>query len=201
MIAIIESIGNIKSITHALDFLKTDYIVTAHADDLAHANKLILPGVGHFKEALTRLKQSGLMECIRNEVLVNKKPILGICLGMQLFFDKSYEDGEHEGFGFIPGVVHALNDRPCQLPIPHMGWNDIWVKPSKLLCGIPTGECFYFVHSYAVQCDAKYVCGTTQYGEEIVAAIEDGNIYGTQFHPEKSQASGIEILRNFATLC
>lgn len=202
MIVIINNnMGNIKSVSRALDVLKIDNVISADPEEIKKASKLILPGVGNFSEASKRLKESGLMDLIKSEVLEKKKPLLGICLGMQLLFEKGFEDGESEGLGFIPGSVRPLSERPHKLPVPHMGWNDLIVKPSKILQGIPTGECFYFVHSYEAKCDKQYVCATTDYGEDVVAAVEFENVYGTQFHPEKSQASGIQILRNFANLC
>lgn len=202
MIAIINNnMGNIKSVSRALDLLNIDNIITSDPEEIKRADKLILPGVGNFSEASKRLKQSGLMDLIKIEVLEKKKPLLGICLGMQLLFEKGFEDGESDGLGFIPGAIKPLNERAYKLPVPHMGWNDLKVKSSKILTGIPTGECFYFVHSYEAKCDSKFVCATTDYGEDVVAAVEFENVYGTQFHPEKSQAAGIQILRNFATLC
>ncbi|HXH73882.1 MAG TPA: imidazole glycerol phosphate synthase subunit HisH [Bacteriovoracaceae bacterium] len=202
MIAIINNnMGNIKSVSRALDLLGAENIITSDVNEIKQASKLILPGVGNFAEASRRLRQSGLMDLIKSEALDNKKPLLGICLGMQLLFDKSYEDGENEGLGLIPGMVKSLSDRPHKLAVPHMGWNDLKVKESRLLKGIPTGECFYFVHSFEAKCDSKYISATTEYGEDVVAAVEHDNIYGVQFHPEKSQASGIQLIKTFVTIC
>ena len=200
MIVIIDNqMGNIKSVSRALDFLGVKNTISSDPEVIKTADKLILPGVGNFSEASKRLKQSGLMEIIRE--YCQEKPMLGICLGMQLLFETGYEDGKNEGLGLIPGHVSHLSERIGDLPIPHIGWNDIAVKDSKVFQGIDSGSCVYFVHSFEAITDEKYISAKTNYGNDVVAAVENGNVYGAQFHPEKSQTVGIKILKNFIELC
>lgn len=201
MITIIDiQIGNIGSVTRALKFLKCKYNVTDKKEDIETATKLLFPGVGSFAEASRKLESSGLKEVIQHQVRVKKTPILGICLGMQLFAKEGFEGGRHEGFDFIDASVQLIEAKKYHLRLPHMGWNDIKGDKLKLLNGIPEDACFYFVHSYAMKLNESIPHATTEYGENVVAMVEKDNIYATQFHPEKSQEQGLKILKNFIEL-
>jgi glutamine amidotransferase len=201
MITIIDiQIGNIGSVTRALKFLKCKYIVTDKKEDIEAATKLLFPGVGSFAEASTKLESSGLKEVIQHQVLVNKTPILGICLGMQLFAKEGFEGGRHEGFGFIDAKVEMIEAKKYNLRLPHMGWNDLSGNNLRLLKGVPENACFYFVHSYEMKLNESIPHVTTQYGTNVVAMVEKDNIFASQFHPEKSQEHGLRILKNFIEL-
>jgi len=201
MIVVIDNkMGNIRSVTNALSVLGAEYIVTQQPSDLAKADGVILPGVGHFQKAMFNLNQAGFTEEIVNYSKLGK-PLLGICLGMQLLFDSSEEGGSQRGLSLIEGKVLSLKKRVNNLAVPHIGWNDLKIKKSILLGGVSDGDCAYFVHSYAVSTVEQNVIATTDYGLDIVAAVEKGHIYGVQFHPEKSQSSGLKILGNFIKLC
>ena len=188
MIAIIDyGVGNLFSLKSSLDAIGADCIVTADETVLRSADKILLPGVGAFEDAARKLRESGLSDLIR-ELAAGGKPLLGICLGMQLLFEKSYEYGEHEGLGLIPGSVRPIRDViPTDYKIPHIGWNALHFRQ---ICSIfrylSEGDCVYFVHSfYASDCDA-YVTATAEYGAELTAAVARENVYGCQFHPEKA---------------
>lgn len=199
MIAVIDyGAGNLFSVKNALDFLGYENIITKDADDLRRADRLILPGVGAFPDAMRMLNESGLVEVIREEV--GKKPLLGICLGMQMLFEKGYEFGETDGLGLIKGSVRLMKpDR--NLPIPHIGWNALEKnEPCRLLDKCAEGEYVYFVHSYAADCPKENVAAYCDYGMKIPALVFEGNVYGAQFHPEKSGDTGLNILRCFAAL-
>jgi glutamine amidotransferase len=201
MIVIIDNkMGNIRSVTNALTVLGAEYIVSQNPVDISKADGLILPGVGNFKKAMINLNQAGFTREII-DYAKQGKPILGICLGMQLLFDSSDEGEKEHGLSLIEGNVLYLNKTVTSLAIPHIGWNDLSVKESKLLDGVSNGDCVYFVHSYAVSTSAKNIIATTDYSVDIVAAVEKNNIYGVQFHPEKSQRVGLKILENFIRLC
>lgn len=199
MIAIIDyGVGNLFSLRSSLAKIGADAVVTADPTVLAKAGKLILPGVGAFADAAKKLRESGLDAVIRKEAAAGK-PIMGICLGMQMLFEKSCEYGEHEGLGLLKGrVVPMEGVIPANLKIPHIGWNALhFRRDSKLFRYINEGDCVYFVHSYyAADCDDS-VIATAEYGEELTAAVEKGNIVGCQFHPEKSGEVGLNILRAF----
>lgn len=200
MIAIVDyGVGNLFSLQSSLTSLGADVTVTSDVKTLRNADKILLPGVGAFGDAAEKLRQSGLAETVREEAL-NGKPLLGICLGMQLLFDKSLEYGEHEGLGLIPGVVKPIADViPSDLKIPHIGWNALHLKTPKnpLFKYIKEGDFVYFVHSfYAADCEPS-VIATSEYGEELTAAAAKDNIFGCQFHPEKSGNVGLQILRAF----
>jgi len=199
MIAIIDyGAGNLFSVKNALDFLGLDSVITKYPDDLRSADRLILPGVGAFADAMRMLNESGLVEVIREEV--QKKPLLGICLGMQMLFEKGYEFGETNGLGLIKGCV-KLMEPEGNLAIPHIGWNELEKNEScKLLAKCGDGEYVYFVHSYAAECDSKNVAAYCDYGMKVPALVFEGNVYGAQFHPEKSGETGLNILRCFAEL-
>lgn len=199
MIAIIDyGAGNLFSVKNALDFLGLENKITKDPQDLRKADKLILPGVGAFADAMRMLNESGLVEVIREEV--QKKPLLGICLGMQMLFEKGYEFGETDGLGLIKGCV-KLMEPEGNLAIPHIGWNELEKNEEcPLLAKCGEGEYVYFVHSYAAECDSKNVAAYCDYGMKVPALVFEGNVYGAQFHPEKSGETGLNILRCFAAL-
>lgn len=197
MIAIIDyGMGNLRSVEKALEHAGAKVKVTRDADEIRNADKLVLPGVGAFGDAMKNLEKRGLVEAVREEVDAGK-PFLGICLGLDLIFEESDEHGLHQGLGFLPGRVELL---PTRLKIPHIGWNSIAIRrKSPLLEGIPDGSFFYFVHSYAVvpREESDILC-RTDYGCQFVSAVERGNVAAFQFHPEKSSSLGLKILENFA---
>ena len=199
MIVIIDyGVGNLFSLRSSFQKIGVNAVVTSDPNLIAAADKLILPGVGAFADAAAKLRQSGLDTLIRQQAALGK-PILGICLGMQLLFEKSYEYGEHEGLGLLKGSVVPMEGViPENLKIPHIGWNALhFQKKSRLLRYIAENDCVYFVHSYfASQCEDS-VIATAEYGKELTAAVEKGNVMGCQFHPEKSGEVGLNILRAF----
>ncbi len=199
MTAIIDyGAGNLFSVKNALDFLGIENKITKDPDDLRSADRLILPGVGAFPDAMRMLNESGLVEVIRQEV--KKKPLLGICLGMQMLFEKGYEFGETDGLGLIPGSVKLMHPAG-DLPVPHIGWNSLeFNEPCKLLDKCENGDYVYFVHSFAAECDSRNVAAYCDYGMKIPALVFEENVYGAQFHPEKSGDTGLNILRCFAAL-
>jgi len=198
MIAIVDyGMGNLRSVEKALEKVGAEVNVTRDPDELRRADRIVLPGVGAFGDAMTNLEKRGLVEAIKEEVAAGK-PFLGICLGLDLLFEESDEHGLHRGLGFLPGRVELL---PTRLKIPQIGWNQVAIrKQSPLLAGIPDGSSFYFVHSYAVvpRQESDILC-VTEYGCTFVSAVERGNIAAFQFHPEKSSSLGLTILRNFAS--
>ena len=199
MIAIIDyGVGNLFSLCSSFKSLGADIVVTGDADEIRKADKLILPGVGAFKDAADKLRNLGLDKVIKDEV--NKgKAIMGICLGMQMLFEKSFEYGEHKGLGLLKGEVIGMNGTiPDNLKIPHIGWNALhFTKESPLFKYIKNGDCVYFVHSfYADGCDESLIA-TAEYGKELTAAVNKDNIFGCQFHPEKSGEVGLNILKAF----
>ena len=199
MIAIIDyGVGNLFSLCSSLKSIGAEAVVTSDKEILRSADKLILPGVGAFADAAQKLRDTG-MDLIVREQAAAGKDIMGICLGMQLLFEKSYEYGEHEGLGLLKGSVVPMEGAiPEKLKIPHIGWNALhFAKPSRLFKYINENDCVYFVHSYfATDCDES-VIATTEYGREMTAAVELGNIKGCQFHPEKSGKVGLAILKAF----
>lgn len=202
MIAIVDyGVGNLFSLQSSLEAIGAETVVTADPCVIRSADKILLPGVGAFEDAARKLRASGLDQVIIEQARTGK-PLLGICLGMQLLFEKSYEYGEHPGLGLIPGaVVPMAGAIPAELKIPHIGWNALRFKQeSPLFRYIQDGDCVYFVHSYyAAQCD-PYVIAAAEYGAELTAAVAKDNVYGCQFHPEKSGSVGLAILRAFAEL-
>ena len=199
MIAIIDyGVGNLFSLRSSLNKIGADTVVTADPDVIAKADKLILPGVGAFADAAKKLRDSGLDKVIKAEAAAGK-PIMGICLGMQMLFEKSFEYGEHEGLGLLKGAVVPMEGSiPANLKIPHIGWNALhFQKESPLFRYIKEGDCVYFVHSfYASSCEDSLIA-TADYGKELTAAVARDNIMGCQFHPEKSGDVGLNILRAF----
>ena len=197
-IAIIDyGAGNLFSVKNALDYIGADSIVTKNTAELESADKMILPGVGAFADAMKKLGETGLIRTIKEQAL--KKPLLGICLGMQMLFDKSYEFGETDGLGLIPGTVELMT--PPDLLIPQIGWNRlIYNEKCPILEGLGDEPYVYFVHSYAANCAGENVAAYTDYGGNVPACVFRGNVYGCQFHPEKSGETGLQILRNFIAL-
>lgn len=199
MIAIIDyGVGNLFSLTSSLGSIGAETVITSDPDVIRKADKLLLPGVGAFSDAIAKLRATGLDKVIIEEVRGGKE-LLGICLGMQMLFEKSYEYGEHEGLGLLKGaVVPMAGVIPSELKIPHIGWNALHVcKENKLFRYVNEGDFVYFVHSYyATDCDESLLA-TTEYGEELTAAVAYGNVMGCQFHPEKSGSVGLSILRAF----
>jgi len=190
--------GNIRSILKTINKFGYNVLVTDDFDTIKMAGKLILPGVGHFQKGMERLKERNLIELLNQRVLKEKTPILGICLGMQLF-SKFSEEGYTEGLGWINANTVRFNVDNAKYKIPHIGWNTLTnKKESKLFKDISPDNEYYFVHSYHVQCeDSKDILALTNYGCDFVSAIEKDNIFGTQFHPEKSHDWGARILFNF----
>ena len=205
MIAIVDyGVGNLFSIQSSLRFLGADAAVTGDAAVIASAERVILPGVGAFADAAEKLRVSGLDRSVRDAAEVGK-PLLGICLGMQLLFDKSFEYGEHDGLGLIPGrVVPMEGVVPADHKIPQIGWNGLIFpedrQKSELFRYIDQGDHVYFVHSYYAADCGEHAIAYTEYGAPITAAVQRGNVYGTQFHPEKSGQVGLSILRAFCEL-
>lgn len=201
MIALIDyKAGNLNSVLKALEKIGVKSFVVQNKEDFSKADKFILPGVGSFKQAILHLSNTGFIECLKEQILQRKKPILGICLGMQLFLEKGYEGGENNGLGFIEGEVVKFDEK-FQYKIPHIGWNELEiVKQEPLYQGIKSGSDFYFVHSYYVKCKDEFVSARTEYGVNFAASIQKNNIFGVQFHPEKSQSLGLKLLENFTRL-
>lgn len=193
-------IGNLTSVKNAFALLGIDAIVSGDAEIIRKASHLILPGVGAFGEGMKNLRERNLVSVLNNEVMQKKKRILGICLGMQMFASKGFEYGEHDGLGFVTGEVVKLNVSE-ELRLPHIGWNNVSIsKKHQLTKTFDHEPIFYFVHSYhLVPEDPSIIAGTASYGKEFVAIIEKGNIFGAQFHPEKSHSDGLQILKNFVT--
>lgn len=201
LISIINyEMGNLRSVQKALEVLGYQAQVTDDAAEIAAADKLILPGVGAYSDAMSALRERKLVEPICHAV-ASGKPTLGICLGMQLLFETSYEDGEHQGLGIVPGKVVKF-EMPREHKVPHMGWNQLtFGKPSPLYANVDEGAYVYFVHSYyVVPSDDSIIATTTDYPEPFCSSIQQGNLYATQFHPEKSQKVGLKLLENFAAL-
>ena len=202
MVAIVDyGVGNLFSLECSLNAIGADITVTADPEVLRKADQVLLPGVGAFGDAAKKLHATGL-DAVLKELAAQGKPLLGICLGMQLLFEKGYEYGEHEGLGLIKGSVVPMEGViPKDLKIPHIGWNALKFKnPSALFKNIKDGDCVYFVHSfYAANCEENLIA-TAEYGAELTAAVANKNVFGCQFHPEKSGTVGLEILRAFTQL-
>ncbi len=202
MIGIIDyGVGNLFSLKSSFEAVGARAAVSGDAAVLAGADKLVLPGVGAFADAVNKLRESGMDRAVY-AAAEQGKPLLGICLGMQMLFEKSHEYGEHRGLGLLQGQVVAMEGMlPAGLKIPHIGWNALHLKKqSRILSGIREGDFVYFVHSFhAVGCEAS-LTATTEYGIPITAAVEQGNVFGCQFHPEKSGGVGLDILKAFSNL-
>ncbi len=202
MIAVIDyDAGNMASVVKALKFIGQEPVVTRDPKVILSADKCILPGVGAFADAMEKLGSYGLIEVIK-EYVASGKPFFGICLGLQLLFDESEEGGEHvKGLSLLPGKIKLIPEGEG-LKIPHMGWNSLDIKEgTRLFKGIKNGSYVYFVHSYYLEAERESdVAATTEYGVHIHAAVESGNIFACQFHPEKSGDIGLAILKNFVSL-
>jgi len=200
MIAIVDyGVGNLFSLKSSLAAVGAEAVVTGDADRLRSADKILLPGVGAFGDAAEKLRATGLDSVVIDEAK-RGKPLMGICLGMQLLFDRGFEYGEHAGLSLIPGEVRPIAEViPAGLKIPHIGWNALRFteKKSPLLCHIKEGDCVYFVHSYYAANCAADVIANAEYGALLTAAVQRDNVCGCQFHPEKSGRVGLEILRAF----
>ena len=198
MIAIMDyGVGNLFSLRSSLTHLGLEAVVTADAQTICKADRLILPGVGAFGDAMDKLSATGLVPVIREQAA--QKPLLGICLGLHLLFEVGEEDGETEGLGIMKGRVERLT---TSYKIPHIGWNELKIRrQSPLLEGIKDGDTFYFVHSYqAHPVDESVINATCDYGQEVVAVVSRDNVFGVQFHPEKSSAKGLQLIQNFGRL-
>ena len=202
MILLIDyGVGNLFSLKSSLCMIGEEVQVSREPEEIRLADRLILPGVGAFEDAAAKLRASGLDQVIRKEA-ASGKPLLGICLGLQLLFERSYEYGIHEGLGLLKGEIRPIAEKiPASFKIPQMGWNALSImKESRILKDIREGEYVYFVHSYsATGCDESLVA-VTDYGAELTACVEKDNIMGCQFHPEKSGDTGIRILKNFCEI-
>ncbi|MBQ7155106.1 MAG: imidazole glycerol phosphate synthase subunit HisH [Synergistaceae bacterium] len=199
MIAIVDyGVGNLFSLASSFAAIGRNVKVTSRPEDLKAAERIILPGVGAFGDAARKLFASGLAEPLVAEAEAGK-PVLGICLGMQLLFSVSCEFGEHKGLGLIPGSVRPISEViPAGLKIPQMGWNGLhFTNPSGIFARSHEGDYVYFVHSYSAFCDEEYITATTNYGADLTAAVQKGSVYGVQFHPEKSGNVGLDMLRAF----
>ena len=197
MIAIIDyGAGNLSSVKKALDFLGAENEITQDPERILSASHVILPGVGSFGDAMASMRERGLVDVVKQAA--EKKPFLGICLGLQLLFEKSDESPEAEGLGILKGEIKAI-PRLDGLKVPHMGWNSVkLVQHDGIFADIDDESYFYFVHSYYLDgADSKAVAGTTQYGVEIQCAVQSGNLCAVQFHPEKSSSAGLKLLKNF----
>ncbi|HOJ79391.1 MAG TPA: imidazole glycerol phosphate synthase subunit HisH [Clostridiales bacterium] len=203
MIAVVDyGVGNLFSLMSSLRFLGLDCIVTNKKEDLTGADRIILPGVGAFGDAMAKLRESGLENTVKELAAV--KPLLGICLGMQLLFDKSFEHGEHEGLGLIPGVVAPLAaDIDPALKVPHMGWNRLEItRDDPIFKYFDNGEWVYYVHSYYAKNCPESILAVSEYGVMVTGLVRSGSgmIYGMQFHPEKSGDAGLRLLKAFSEI-
>jgi imidazole glycerol-phosphate synthase subunit HisH len=201
MIAIIDyQMGNLRSVQKALERVGHAAVITSNPGEIAAAERVILPGVGAFEDAIAELRRRDLVPAIK-DVIAADKPFLGICLGLQLLFDVGYENGVHEGLGIVSGECVRF-ELPQEYKVPHMGWNGLQIRRrAPVLEGIAEGTNFYFVHSYYVKPrDVEVIAAETDYGGDFCSMIWRGNLFATQFHPEKSQADGLRLLRNFAEL-
>lgn len=202
MIAVVDyGVGNLFSLCSSLKAVGAEIEVTANKNVIENADKIILPGVGAFGDAMAKLNESGLALTIKQQAK-NGKHLFGICLGMQLLFSKSFEFGEHDGLGLVDGEIVCMNGRILkQLNIPHIGWNSLNIKKeSPILKYVNDGDCVYFVHSYYLCGENKAVTATADYGVEVCASVQKENVFGCQFHPEKSGKVGLNILRAFCEL-
>ena len=202
MIVIVDyGVGNLFSLISSFGAIGADITVTSDAEDIRSATKIVLPGVGAFEDAAKKLRESGLDEVIKERAQAGV-PLLGICLGMQLLFETSYEYGEHQGLGLIKGEIRAINEVAEDLKVPHIGWNALHFRnpKSRLFKYVNDGDHVYFVHSYyGTNCEES-ISATAEYGAELTAAVEHKNVFGCQFHPEKSGSVGLKILKAFCEM-
>lgn len=201
MIVIIDyGMGNLRSVQKGFEKVGHSATITSDAETIAAASKIVLPGVGAFGDAMEELRRRTLVEPVK-QVITAGKPFLGICLGLQLLFEVGYEGGTHEGLGVLPGEVVRF-ELPHEYKVPHMGWNQLEIRrPAPILSGLTSGAHMYFVHSYyGVPRNPEVTAAETNYGQAFTSVVWHDNVFATQFHPEKSQADGLKILRNFAEL-
>lgn len=190
--------GNLASVAGAIRFLGYSAVVAGDAASLDAADVIVLPGVGAFGQAMTNLRRLGLVDALDREVHGRGKPFLGICLGMQLLAERSTEEGEHQGLGWIAGCVELIGGDDPDLRVPHVGWNNITPgSAGSLFANEDVDVAYYFDHSYHLLCPPEIVAATCTYGEQLTAAVHTANIFATQFHPEKSQVAGLKLLRRF----
>ena len=207
MIAVIDyGVRNLFSLLSSLNYVGLDTKLTNDIEEIKNANGIILPGVGAFRDAIGNLEKYGLKETLINEARKGK-PFLGICLGMQMLFEKSYEYGEYEGLGLINGTVEEIKkyiSKNSDLKIPHMGWNSLAIndgfKDDKILKNVDNNEYVYYVHSYFAKTDTKNIVAYSEYGTKIPGIVKNENVYGMQFHPEKSGDTGLKLLKNWGEL-
>jgi len=202
MIVIIDyGMGNLRSVQKAFERIRIPAAISSNLSEIENAEKLVLPGVGHFERGISNLKDRGFFELLNELVRDKKKPILGICLGMQLMTEFS-EEGNCNGFGWLKAKTQKFSFKSNGLKIPHMGWNNLSIKKSDTIFkDITTDNFFYFVHSYYVSCDNETdILTETSYGNGFVSSFQSGNIFGCQFHPEKSHDKGLQLLKNFAEI-
>ena len=207
MIAVIDyGVGNLFSLLSSLNYVGLDTKLTYNIEEIKNAKGIILPGVGAFRDAIGNLEKYGLKETLISEAK-NGKPFLGICLGMQMLFEKSYEYGEYEGLGLINGTVEEIRkyiSKNSDLKIPHMGWNSLIIndsfKDDKILKDVDDNEYVYYVHSYFAKTDMKNIVAYSEYGTKIPGIVKNENVYGMQFHPEKSGDTGLKLLKNWGEL-
>jgi glutamine amidotransferase len=200
MIAIVDyGMGNLLSVYHALEMIGSEPKICAAPEELREAERIILPGVGAFRDCIHSLRKQGFAEALHEEVIRKAKPFLAICLGLQVLGRRSFEGGEYEGFGWFEADVVRLQPQDPTLRVPQIGWNDVDYRPgSPLFAGVPAHADFYFVHSYYLRCDDPGdVEAQCDYGGPVTAAVRKNNIFATQFHPEKSQDFGLRLLENF----
>lgn len=199
-VAIINyGMGNLSSVRRSLEEIGADAVIVNHPSALYEVDRIVLPGVGAFAEGMAHLNQGGWVSALHDVVNIQHKPLLGICLGMQMLASKGAEGGETEGLGFISGEIKKIDLLGCQLRIPHMGWNEVRYKAEDaIFASIPESSDFYFVHSYAfVPTSTKNLIATVSYGCELSAAVRNNHVFGCQFHPEKSSKAGRQLLKNF----
>ena len=207
MIAVIDyGVGNLFSLLSSLNYVGLDTKLTNNVEEIKSAKGIILPGVGAFRDAVSNLEKYGLKDILIDEAK-NGKPFLGICLGMQMLFEKSYEYGEYEGLGLINGTVEEIKkyiSKNSDLKIPHMGWNSLIIndsfKDDKILKDVDNNEYVYYVHSYFAKTDTKNIVAYSEYGTKIPGIVKNENVYGMQFHPEKSGDTGLKLLKNWGEL-
>lgn len=202
MLAIVDyGMGNVRSISNAFNLLNEDVKITDDPQEFAKAEAIILPGVGAFSDGMNNLKHKGLIRVLENEVIEKKKPYLGICLGLEFLAEKSFEGGTHEGLGWVKGTVTRIEPKNSNLKVPHIGWDDTTILTKKILLNEIERPIFYYLHSYYLRIDEsekECVTSVCNYGEvSITATLEKDNIFAVQFHPEKSQTTGIKLLENF----
>jgi glutamine amidotransferase len=200
MIGIVDyGMGNLLSVFNAFDYLGAETKICHRPEEIEHCEKIVLPGVGAFENCMHNLQKMNLIDALNDFALTKKRPVLGICLGMQAMAKKSYEYGEHAGLGWFDAEVIRITPQDSTLRVPHVGWNGIiYRKESPLFAGLPEDPDFYFVHSYFMKCkDNDDVDATVEYGSTYTASVRRGNIFATQFHPEKSQDYGLKIIENF----